>query len=145
MEFVCKSADATKALAKKISSKITGGQVLALTGQLGSGKTTFVQGLAEGFKIANHLNSPTFLILKEYPIKSLKKKISLCHIDAYRLGKIDDAVEAGITDSLGQKNKICVVEWAEKIKQVIPKNAIWINFEGVNENSRRIIINDFKH
>ena len=70
MEFVCKSADATKALAKKISSKITGGQVLALTGQLGAGKTTFVQGLAKGLKIkekiAAMINNITTIVRSKF-------------------------------------------------------------------------------
>ncbi|PIP21829.1 MAG: tRNA (adenosine(37)-N6)-threonylcarbamoyltransferase complex ATPase subunit type 1 TsaE [Candidatus Nealsonbacteria bacterium CG23_combo_of_CG06-09_8_20_14_all_40_13] len=141
MEFVCKSADATKALAKKISSKITGGQVLALTGQLGAGKTTFVQGLAKGLKIKEKIQSPTFVLLKEYSIGKNHRRMKFCHIDLYRIEKIQDIEELGLEDFLGKKDVICVIEWAEKIKNVLEKisaKIIWIEFEYIGENERKL-------
>lgn len=152
MQIICKSPLQTQSLAKKLAEKLSGDEILALEGQLGSGKTTFVQGLAEGLKIKEKIQSPTFVMLREYPIPNqpinqLTNQLSLVHIDLYRLKNFEEAKEIGIEDYLGRPDTICVIEWAEKIKSLlvkIPTKVIWIEFKFVGENERKIKISKFK-
>ncbi len=121
-----------------LAKKLNGGEVLALTGDLGAGKTTFVKGLVEGLKISEVVTSPTFVMLKSYPAKIESKKIEFVHIDAYRAESLDDIKSVGIEDFLGRNDVILAIEWAEKIKEILPQNTIYINFKHLNENRREI-------
>jgi len=132
--------------AKKFAKKLKGGEVIGLIGELGSGKTTFVKGLAEGLGIKESITSPTFLMLKEYDI--LRPKVHLVgvhrkvrilvHVDAYRVENIKDIKSVGIEDFLSRKDAIVVIEWAEKIKKILPKNAIYIYFKHkINHKSKK--------
>jgi len=120
-------------LGKKFSASLTGGETIALIGELGAGKTTFAQGLAQGLGIEGRIVSPTFILMRTYG--------NLYHIDLYRLEKdIDEEVKnLGLTDIWGKKENIVVVEWAEKITEMLPENTIWINFE-ILDNGRKITI-----
>ena len=119
--------------------------MLALTGELGSGKTTFVQGLAEGLGIKQRIISPTFILVRKYeiPISNIQYQISnFYHIDLYRL---EENVEAevrnlGLEEIWQNPENIVVIEWAEKIKSMIPKKAIWIRFENLGVDERKITI-----
>lgn len=112
---------------------------MALSGDLGSGKTTFTQGLAEGLGIRDNITSPTFVLMKSYKLPAISYK--LIHIDAYRMDSEQDALSIGITDYLREPNTICVIEWPEIIEKLLPKNTIWIQFKHMDENSREITIN----
>jgi len=107
---------------------------LALTGDLGSGKTTFVQGLAEGLGFAGRIISPTFILMRKYP--------GFYHVDLYRFEEnvAQEVENIGLTDIWGKDKNIVVIEWAEKIKDLIPPKANWIKFEDMGEDKRRIII-----
>lgn len=125
------------------ASRLQGGEVLALHGDLGSGKTTFVKGLAEGLRVNDTIISPTFTLLKEYKIlrpKSHFRSAILVHVDAYRAETIDDIKSVGIEDYLNRDDVILVVEWAEKIKDILPQPVININFTYQGENERKIQI-----
>lgn len=158
------SAENTKQFASNFASNFKGGEVIALIGDLGAGKTTFTQGLAKGLGIKENITSPTFVLMKQYRVrvqsKSKEKKtltqkqglqsysnlllkpLTLVHIDAYRMENEQDALSIGVIDYLGRKDTICVIEWPEKIKKILPKKTIWIKFEHINENYRQIIISD---
>jgi tRNA threonylcarbamoyladenosine biosynthesis protein TsaE len=106
---------------------------LALSGDLGSGKTTFVQGLAQGLGHTGRLISPTFILMRKYS--------RFYHVDLYRL-EDNLALEIenlGLTD-VWNKDMIVVVEWAEKIKDLIPPGTIWIRFEDLGGDKRRITV-----
>lgn len=144
-----KNQEETMDLAAKIARDLKGGEILALTGDLGAGKTTFAKGLAEALKVEEPITSPTFVILKKYPAKlSNGQNIELVHIDAYRCETPEDIKSVGIEDYLGRDDVVLVVEWAEKIQEILPirqsqgrpENIININFEFVDENSREISI-----
>ncbi len=143
-EFTTTSAIQTKKLGEVLASELRGGEIICLAGDLGAGKTTFTQGLLKGLKIKGPYTSPTFSIIKKYE-KNLKSKISnlksfeIYHIDAYRINA-KDLLELGFTDFTKQKNSITIVEWPEKIKKLIPTNALWINFEWINEKERKLIL-----
>lgn len=109
--------------------------VIGLSGNLGGGKTTFLQGFAKGLGVKEKILSPTFVILKHFKIK----KINFYHIDCYRLKNEKDILELGFNDLLKDPKNIIAVEWPEKIKNVLPENTIYIEFNFINENNREII------
>ncbi len=138
MEVITKSAYETKELGKKLAADLTISHqplVIALTGELGSGKTTFVQGFAEGLGVKARIISPTFILMRKYGK-------NFYHVDLYRL---EDNVESevrnlGLIDIWEQPQNIVVIEWAEKIKKIVPKSATWIKFENLGEDRRKITI-----
>ena len=113
--------------------------VVALEGDLGSGKTTFIQGLAQGLKVKENILSPTFVIQKDFLLK-LKNFKNLYHIDAYRLKNPEELLELGFKDLIKNPENLIVIEWADKIKKILPKNILRIKFENLGENKRRIKI-----
>ena len=132
------SEKATFSHGKNFSQELKGGDVVGLIGGLGAGKTTFVQGLADGLKIKGRVNSPTFSILKLYKTPLSKKGIKyLCHIDAYRLNGFRDLICIGVEDFLGAPDCITVIEWADRIKPILPKKSIVLNFK--TTGTKRII------
>lgn len=137
--MITHNQEETMGFAAKIARGLKGGEVFALSGELGGGKTTFTKGLAEALKVEETITSPTFVILKAYPAKIGNKKIQFVHIDAYRCDNIEDVKSVGIEDYLGRKDVLLVVEWAEKIKDILPKNIINISFKLSGENTREII------
>lgn len=151
-EFISKSPESTMDFAIELAKKLKGGEILALGGELGSGKTTFVKGLAEGLGISDTINSPTFVLLKEYKIphplrhlRSVRTDVSkifvhFIHVDAYRVENIDDIKSVGIEDYLNRDDVILAIEWADKIKEILPKNIVDIKFEAINEKIRQISI-----
>lgn len=130
-------------LAKKIKEKplLKTAFIIALEGDLGSGKTTFIQGLTAELGIKENILSPTFLILKEFPILIRQSNFRyFYHIDAYRLKNPDEILELGFKDLIKNPKNIIVIEWADKIKKILPKDILWINFENLGENKRKIIM-----
>ena len=121
------------------------GVVIALVGDLGSGKTTFVQGFSEGLEIKQRIISPTFILMRKYNCSDPgSEHEDFYHIDLYRL---EENIEAevrnlGLEDVWNTKNSIVVIEWAEKIKDILPKNTVWITFKVLEDNSRKITLND---
>lgn len=145
MEVVTKNDKETRELGKRMARKLKGGEVLALVGELGSGKTTFVQGLAKGLGIKKRVISPTFIIMRRYSIPRGARYLlpaNFYHVDLYRLEKnIEHEIKGlGLNEIWGRPENIIAIEWAEKIKDFLPKSTIWITFEQFDENSRRIML-----
>ena len=137
MKFITSSEKQTFVLAKKIVSKLKGGEVICLMGDLGAGKTAFTKGLAQALKVKNIVTSPTFVLMKVY--KADHKNIkTLVHIDAYRLSNGQDLENIGALDYFGDKSCITVIEWAERIKDVWPKRVIKIEFKIFDCDKREI-------
>lgn len=140
MNQVTKSIQETKQLAQNTASELKGGEILALSGELGAGKTTFVKGLAEYFGIAAEVSSPTFTLIQEYKINDPKLTINkLIHVDCYRLNSEKELIDIGIQDYLDEPKSVTIIEWAEKVKTVIPAKATWIKFEHGSNINERII------
>jgi tRNA threonylcarbamoyladenosine biosynthesis protein TsaE len=136
--YTTTSTTQTKKLGALLAQELQGGEIICLSGDLGAGKTTFTQGLLKGLKIKGPYTSPTFAILKEYKIpKHPNSPNSTYHIDAYRIGA-KDLQELGFKDFAGKPNTITIIEWPEKVKKIIPKNAIWIYFEWTKDKERKI-------
>lgn len=149
-KIITHSAQATKDIAYSLAASLTSGEVLALTGELGSGKTTFVQGLAEYFGCAKQISSPTFTLVQEYAIKQKKTKQLkrntkkaplqyLIHLDCYRLNSIQEIINLGLTDYLNQQDAILIIEWAEKIKSLLPPHTYWLSLRHGRQPNERII------
>src|SRR3990167_4343056 len=140
MEIITKSAHETKEAGRKLGSSLKGGEVIGLVGNLGSGKTTFIQGLAKGIGSGDRINSPTFIIAREYPNKFGGH---LYHVDLYRLETSlkEKLTQLGLFDFMKNKKNITVVEWAGKARDLLPKSTIWIEFSNLGEDKRRIVVN----
>lgn len=106
--------------------------VLALAGNLGAGKTTFLQGFAKGLGVKGKINSPTFVIMKRFGC--------FYHLDCYRIQKPKDILDLGLKGILNNPKNVIAIEWADNIKNIIPKGALWIKFETLGGNKRRIVI-----
>lgn len=142
-KIISVSVSETQKVAKDLVKKLKHGGIVALYGELGSGKTTFVQGSAKSLKIKEKVQSPTFVIVKEYKIdvSSIKYKVlRLIHIDLYRVKSVQEAKDIGITEYFNQPGTITFIEWPEKIEKLLPKKTIKIEFEHVDENKRKIVI-----
>ena len=119
-----------KKYAELLAKKIKGGEVLALEGPLGSGKTTFTQHLAKALKSKQKVTSPTFTLLQPIRILFPQKRIGiLYHLDLYRIKDFNDAKQLGLTEFWGQPNTLTVIEWADKIKKHLPKKTLTIRFK----------------
>jgi len=112
--------------------------VIGLLGDLGGGKTTFLQGFAKGLGIKEKITSPTFVIMKKFGIKNPNFKI-FCHIDCYRTKKAAEISDLGFKEIISSNRNIVAVEWADKIKKILPDDAAILKFEFINEKTRKII------
>jgi len=140
MNLTSKSEQETKKLAAEIARGLKGGEILTLSGDLGTGKTTFVKGMAEFFNIADEVSSPTFTLIQEYGIDDKKYPLfSLIHIDCYRLDNEQDLIDIGIQDYFSGSESVVIIEWAEKVRPIIPANATWIKFKHGSNLEERII------
>ena len=129
----------TQKLGRELVKNLIPGQVICLSGNLGSGKTTFVQGLLRGLKVKGPYTSPTFVIMKQYKSKAESQKLkAIYHIDAYRV-KEKDILSLGWEEIIMQPGNLVIVEWAERIKKIIPANAQWINFYWEEKEKRKIV------
>jgi tRNA threonylcarbamoyladenosine biosynthesis protein TsaE len=163
-EIITSSIARTKKIAEKIAQKIIKKRsknralVIGLKGDLGGGKTTFVQGLAKGLGTKEKILSPTFVIIKKYEVRSTKKRrkknlelqtspacrsgrdfrLYLYHFDCYRIKNPKEILDLGFKEIISNPQNIVVVEWADKIKKIMPENTLWFDFEFINESTRKI-------
>lgn len=133
MEITTKSATESQALGEKIGAALKGGEIIALSGDLGAGKTTFVQGVAKGLGVSAHLISPTFIIMRTYDAGEK----TLYHIDLYRLEQNADQeiVNLGIPYLWEEQSNICIIEWSERLSS-LPGSAIKIAIENSSSETR---------
>ena len=123
-------------LAQNLESEKFPNMIICLTGDLGSGKTVFAKGFANALGISEVVNSPTFTIIKEY----LEGEMPLYHMDVYRLDGNTDGI--GIEEYF-HKNGVVIIEWAETIKDILPKERLEMSFKIVDENKRVLLIKPF--
>ena len=126
------SAEETRELGKRLVSTFGGDTVVAMYGTLGSGKTAFVSGAAEGLLCMQKASSPTYTVVNEY-----YGTRRICHFDMYRLSDEEQLYDIGWEDYLSS-GALCFVEWTENVEKAIPSNAVRIYFEKTGENNRRI-------
>jgi tRNA threonylcarbamoyladenosine biosynthesis protein TsaE len=136
IEIISESARHSWEIARLIGEKLREGDVLALSGELGSGKTCFTGGLARGLGVDEkyQITSPTFTLINEYPAR-----FKLYHFDVYRLKDYSEFEDLGYEEYFCAKG-VVVIEWAEKIVSILPVDTLFINFEYLDENKRRIVV-----
>ncbi|MEZ5974179.1 MAG: tRNA (adenosine(37)-N6)-threonylcarbamoyltransferase complex ATPase subunit type 1 TsaE [Planctomycetota bacterium] len=134
MQFVSHDPDATLALARHVGSHLKAGEVLALSGDLGAGKTTFVRGLAEGLGITDPVSSPTYTLMHSYEGPGL----GLLHYDAWMEGR-QKALLAGGGSGVIEGDAVAVVEWASKVADFLPDGALWVEFGHRDEHTRTLV------
>ena len=149
--LITTSFEETRQFGKDFAAQLKGGEVLALHGDLGSGKTTFVQGLAKGLGIEQRIISPTFIIMRSYEVKhsSLSEQGEskglrqaqakmFYHVDLYRIETEKDVEGVGLFDLIGDPENIMVIEWPEKIEHLLPEKRIDLSFKYLDEDKREI-------
>ncbi|MFC4766877.1 tRNA (adenosine(37)-N6)-threonylcarbamoyltransferase complex ATPase subunit type 1 TsaE [Effusibacillus consociatus] len=124
----------TRRIAERLARLLDPGDVLTLSGDLGAGKTTFTQGLARGLAVEESVSSPTFTLIREY-----EGRIPLYHMDLYRLGEQADSENLGIDEYL-YGDGVCVIEWAEYIKSLLPEEYLQVTIRKMGESERQITI-----
>lgn len=136
-EIISKNEADTIKLGEKIGRQLKRGDVIALTGELGTGKTAFVKGVACGLGIEEYITSPTFTLVHSY-----KGTVGyLHHFDVYRISDEEELFEIGFEEYL-YGGDICIIEWADLIPNTIPSHSVWIHFEHIanNTDKRRITL-----
>jgi tRNA threonylcarbamoyladenosine biosynthesis protein TsaE len=126
------SAEDTRGAGERLGRTLGPGDVVALTGELGAGKTCFVQGVARGLGARTWATSPTFVLVNEYPAD-----LPIHHVDAYRVAGPDELIEAGLLELI-DGDGVTLIEWADKVAALLPARAIHVAIEGVGDEPRII-------
>ncbi len=142
--FISKSERETESFARTLTTRLLtrprrGALVLALEGDLGSGKTTFTRGLASALGLAHRVTSPTFLIMRRYPLPRKKRRslpfTHFFHVDSFRIKAADlDALDW--QRIIANPRHIIAIEWADRVKRIIPKHALWVTFSASHPQKR---------
>jgi tRNA threonylcarbamoyl adenosine modification protein YjeE len=138
--FLTHSAEETKELGKKLATEILPKTLVCLTGDLGAGKTTFVQGFLEEMEVIRPYVSPTFVIMKQYDLPASVNSIErIYHADAYRV-EAKDFENIGFAEWCADERGVVILEWPERVKEIIPPNAQTISFVWKSDSEREITI-----
>ncbi len=113
--------------------------IIALEGELGSGKTTFLQGFARGLRIKEKILSPTFVIVKRFHVPR-SMFYDFYHIDCYRIRKPKEILDLGFKKIISDPENIIAIEWADRIKKFLPKNALVLKFKFIDKLNRKIVL-----
>lgn len=133
-EFVCKTAQETEELGKRFGQKAQRGMIVSLRGSLGAGKTVFAKGVARALGINEAIVSPTFTLVQEY-----EGKLPMYHMDLYRISGCEEFEQMG-GEELLFSDGIALVEWSEKIQEMLPKKTIYVSFSINEDQSRKVSI-----
>ena len=129
MEYLSNSEVETEALGEALAGRLTAGDVIAFSGDLGAGKTAFTRGLARGLGVTERVTSPTFTIVNEY----LGGRLPLFHFDLYRLGSAEELFDIGWEDYL-DRGGVCAVEWSEQVADALPDDTIYVTLTRRDED-----------
>jgi tRNA threonylcarbamoyladenosine biosynthesis protein TsaE len=134
-EWDSHSEEQTRDVGRRLAERLRGSEFVALSGPLGAGKTQFVKGLAAGLGVPpdEPVVSPTFVLVREYA-----GRLKLYHIDAYRLRDAAELAALGVEEMRQAADAVVVVEWADRVAEGVPADALWIEFEHVGPGERRI-------
>ena len=135
LEIISRSAEQTRRIGMRLGTLVQGGDLIGLIGDLGSGKTTLVQGIAAGWGSLDPVSSPTFVLVNVY---RRPDGLRMFHLDAYRLSGTEEAVDLDLDAMLDQGPMI--VEWAERVKNALPTDGLWMQMNYVDESQRDMIL-----
>ena len=134
VEIVSPSAESTEAAGERLGATLGPGAVVALTGELGAGKTCFVQGLVRGLGATVRATSPTFVLVNQY-----SGRVPIHHVDAYRTDSMTELLDLGLLEMVGGEG-VTVIEWADKLTPLLPPDAVHVHIAGVGDEPRAITI-----
>lgn len=144
MEILSTSTKDTQELAEKLAQRVEPGQVLALFGDLGSGKTTFSSLLVKALGFESRVQSPTFVIHRCYKRSPENKISTIHHVDLYRLTSKEEVLEIGFLEMLQDRNSLVLIEWPELAMDYLPQNMTKIYFSTLDETTKRIIVENLE-
>ena len=133
MDFFSRSPEQTRSIGMRLGGALQAGDVICLQGDLGAGKTTFVQGIATGWGSSDPVSSPTFIIVNVYRRADQGR---LFHMDAYRLDSTPEAEELDLDSMLAQG--ALLIEWPERIDGLVPRERLWVQLEHIDEEEREM-------
>jgi tRNA threonylcarbamoyladenosine biosynthesis protein TsaE len=136
IEFFSRSPEQTRRIGMRLGGELKAGDVICLQGNLGAGKTTFVQGLAQGWGSIDSVSSPTFILVNEY---RRANGDLIFHLDAYRLESTPEAEELDLDSML--EEGVLIIEWPEKLEGLIPTDRLWINLDHIADEHRQMRFN----
>lgn len=131
IELETRTAEETREIGSALAALLQPRDTLVLTGDLGAGKTTLVQGIARGLDVHDHVASPTFTLVREY-----SGRLDVAHVDVYRLERVQDVVDLGL-DELGGPNRVLVVEWGDAIADLLPSDRLRVELTSDNDSDAR--------
>ena len=140
MKLTSHSPAETQEIAARVAKRL-GVNVIALEGELGVGKTTFVKGFARALGVKQKITSPTFVIMKSYKLKAISYKL-LYHIDAYRLKDHRELEKLGVEELFNDPENIVLIEWSDRVRQALPEKYISVHIDHLKERKRLIKISD---
>lgn len=133
-EITSASPEETQDAGERLGRSLGPGAVVALTGELGAGKTCFIQGLVRGLGVTTRATSPTFVLINQY-----RGRLPVYHVDAYRTDSLTELIDLGLLELMGGDG-VTVIEWADKLRSLLPSEAIRIHIEGVGDEPRVLTI-----
>ncbi|NUM80401.1 tRNA (adenosine(37)-N6)-threonylcarbamoyltransferase complex ATPase subunit type 1 TsaE [bacterium] len=139
-EKITHTEDESLSLARFFSQYLKRGDVVALFGEMGAGKTVFIRGICEGLQVTQHVNSPTFVIINEYDGRIGGESILVRHFDFYRIRNEKDIAELGVDDFFNNDGCVCLIEWSERVKKHLPVHYWKVDLQKLNENDRHILV-----
>lgn len=138
-EFRSFSPADTESIASRVVHSLGNSRVIGLIGELGAGKTVFVKGVAKALGVRALIQSPTFVIMRVYPLTDNAFR-TLVHVDCYRLAGSADLTAVGLSDYLDDSSTLTVIEWADKIPELMPSEAVKIHMTAAGPSERRILV-----
>jgi len=138
------TVEQTRAWGKQLGERLRGGDVVALIGDLGAGKTAFAQGVGEAFGVKGPMTSPTFTLIHEYLGRINGTEVRLVHMDLYRLQHPEEAEVIGVEDAF-QEDTACLIEWPEIIEDYLPDDRLIVEILGSGEQPREMIFRADEH
>jgi tRNA threonylcarbamoyladenosine biosynthesis protein TsaE len=138
VDLVSHSADQTRRLGSRLGELLDGGEVICLTGDLGTGKTCLVQGIGAGLGVVDRITSPTFTLINEYR----GGRLTLYHVDLYRIVDAKAALAFGLDDYLYGEG-VCAIEWAARVQEVWPEELLLISLRHIDETKRGVTLRAF--
>ena len=133
-ETETRSADDTAAIGERLGRTLEAGTVVAVTGELGAGKTCFVQGVVRGLGATTAATSPTFVLVNEY-----RGRVPVHHVDVYRTQSLTELLDIGLDEMLGGAG-VTLIEWADRCEPLLPRRTVRVHIDGVGDEPRRITI-----
>ena len=136
LEFISRSPEQTRRVGARLGMLLEGGEIVALEGNLGTGKTVLAQGIGIGWGVTAQLLSPTFILIRRHTRHQDNRYFY--HIDLYRIASVQEAVDLGLEELLGNPGAVCVVEWAERAAEIFPKETLWVSLRWMDEYRRSL-------